>query len=470
MPRRKSSEPLDNSDAGGAVAVLDPEKAAEASSSASAPPLQRMKISEYHDLDIWSARAKMNEADWADKLQYVYRSDPFTVSKHTKQRYGYLFKGGFPGMSEDEIARTFGGGRFRSYLTQGRVQLVNGYCEGRGKPILRDDEELMITPLEDEPETAPSDFSNPIIDKLLTAVLEQKRVRAEDSGDKETASALQRAIGLVADGAGKAQEMIASANKAPTLNEQFEMVKNIMALAAPKQSDFTEKLLLKLLDHSFTPAVAAPQINPVDNLTSTMELIDQLQDKFGGAARGDWKSTVAQAVIQALPSVIKELGGIARAMQQRPQVILPPGAFIPQHAPAPVAAVPPTFNVNATPPGMAAPPAEVPGSAPQAPPNGVPAVTTPALDAVKNRLVLMFFRGKGGDLAASFIEEVAPAMYEQLKGKTADELLAVMPVDPILAQIAIQDGIKEWVKELVDYIAEEETEVPTIEPATAPVN
>ncbi len=436
----------------------------------------RLTLADYHALSIFEAMEKMTEEDWSDKMLYIVRSMPYTVNKgEPTKKHGSIHKGGFPGMTKEEISDAFGGYKFHLWLKMGKATLCEGWHEVDADPKLLPTEQL-VTPSETrQPAEAAASAGEASMAKVIQLLLEERKSKAEQVGDTQTANAMQKAIELVASGAQQAQAIIAKAGQAPTLNEQFDMAQKIMALAAPKEDSVSKALMLKLIDRAFAaPPTAGTTANPLDQIGSTMDLIDKLEEKFGGSTRGgsDWRGLLAQAAFK----LMEHLPTLARAIQQRPVYVVNPTRYpgagapqaIPGYVPPPEASptpdtrpLTPEQTFGGPPQPLDAPPALTPDTPPP-----TPALELAPIDQIQSRLVRMFYKGKGGDLAASFIEDAAPSLYERLKGKTVEELFLSLNVYPILAPLAGEPGIKEWLKELAEYIAEEEAET---EEAPAPV-
>jgi hypothetical protein len=469
--------PDPEADSGVAVGVAEPPPSAEVTPAIPATPSQspqaRLVVSDYQKMSIWQAFERMTQDDWSDKMVYIVRSFPFTVNIHTGLKYGSIFKGGYPGITEEQIQDNFGGGKFRLWLNMGKMTMCNAHAGPYpGKPKLLPDEDLMLTQHDGEEAAAPAaDAGNEMLLKILDRLLNEREA-AQATGDTKSADSIGRALDIVTNAAKRANDMVADSNKPQTLESQVATFTAIKNLIEPKDKDesLTKLLITKLLDRAFaTPAASATAANPVDQLNATMDLVEKLQERFGEGPRGgsDWKSLL----IQAIPAVVEHLAQMAKTIQSRPIVVNMPRNFRPgPGAPPPGPAMIPVDALPFNPADMGGAPqpldeGEIPSPTPDTR-NPAPAYELAPLDHIKRRLVAMFYRGKPGDLCASFIEDAAPALYEHLKGQSAETLLPFMQTDPILSEIAGQPGIKEWLEELVTFVKDVESETPE----TAKVN
>lgn len=475
MPRKRT---LEEEAPGAAVAVAElPE--VETPAVESAPKVKRLSIDDYGKMSMWEAMAQMNEDDWSNKMLYVYRSAPFTVNKHTNQKYGSIFKGGTPGITQEELQNNFGGGKFRLYLKQGKVTLCDAHQIVDGKPKLLPDE-LLMTGGDDGADTpAPtSDPNSQMALEVIRELLQERKDKAAAQGDVQQVSAINSAIGLMSQASERANKLVADANKAPSLNEQFDLVQKVMALAAPKEDKTMMILLSKLLERAF-PAQAAPTANPAQQLKESVETLKSLKELWGeaeGAASGDWKTTLVAALVPAVPQII---GFLRQAANRPPQVIVmqpgPDGRF---HA-VPQRATPQTLETVPIeqPPGVeveshsreSGNPPPAPGG-PTGPPTGGDLL---AGDSLKLKVVTMFLKGNDGSLVASFIENAAPTVYAGLRQIDAQLFPGFLKNDPILSQIATEAPFEEWCKEFLEFMHEEEEdgapEAPPATPAAPPV-
>lgn len=440
-----------------------PPQASEAEPQPANPP--RLKLEDYRGMSIWQAMERMTDDDWSDKMLYLYRVQPWTVNKHTKQKIGALHKGGFPGISKQEIERTFGGGRFRLYLKMGKSTLCDAYAEIDGKPRLTADEELMVPDAPEQNGRAVTDPNLAAVLNLLHETMEEKRDQAAAAGDKDSATAFNKSLELMATASTRANQLVAEAGKGTSLADTVATLKTLLEMAAPKGSDFTNKLMLTLLDRVVgQPAQAA---NPATQFKEMLESLRSFKELFPepeSPVGGNWK----EMAVNAIPQVLKHLAEMVREQARRPVILYPagPNRYVPQ-------AAAPGGTAGAFPAGLQGPvfvsPSSdgEPGTAtgiPQAPvessaPNPQPPAPSPdspiaPIDEIKRRLVMMYYRGEPGDVAATFVEYAAPEMYKWLEGQTVETLTPLVQKDTILGILAREEGLSEWLKELVAGIAE----------------
>lgn len=474
MPKKKS---LDTNPGGTAVAEpeeLTPELPTAETTPAATPIPQRKKILEaaaYKGMSIWQALERMNDDDWSDKMLYVLRVAPMTTNSATGEKYGSQLKGYYPKFNKADLESMLGGGRFKLWLNTtagGNLKIATEEIPGAPKLL---ENEVLKSRSEEKTAAAPAPSGgmdlNGVKD-LLRMFLEAQRQERVEAGDETGASALSESIKLVASGAAEGQRLIVDASKAPTLTDQLTTVRQLMEIATPKQDD-TTKLLIKTLIERSLPA-AGPVANPINQMKEAFETMKSAKELFGeaeAAASGDWKSTLVAALAPAIPQIIQTL----RALSNRPPqvIVMQPGPNG-QMIQVPQRATPQTLDTVPLDAGSAGVPPAPEVSAPSVPPS-VPSVVNPAGadlltgDPLKLRVVTMFLKGKDGGLVASFVEDVAPTVYNGLRQIDAGLFPGFLKNDPILAQIATEPGFDEWCKEFLEYMHEEEEEG---EGATAP--
>lgn len=426
----------------------------------------RLKLTDYSQMSLWQALERMTEDDWSDKLLYLYRSDPWTVNKFTKKKMGAIHKGGYPPITQDEIARTFGGGRFKLYLKMGKTTVSDAFLELEGKPKLSTEEEL-ATPSETEVSSKGADPNLTAVLELLRDTVEERRDQAVASGDKDAATALNKSIDLMSQASMKANEIVAQAGKGTSLADTVATLKTLLEVAAPKSNTLLDKLMPVLIERMLGQGAQAanPATQFKDMLTALKEMREIFPEPEASPIGQNWKEILANA----LPQVVKGLADIVKEQARRPVILYPagPGRYTPQPpGQQPPPAFPPgpqgpTFISAPEAVAAAASPPPEPGNV-EAPPAASPVELANAplqpIDEIKRRLVRMYYGGEPGDVAATFVQYAAPEMYQWLERQSVETLLPLIQTDAVLGILAREEGLREWLTEMVDGIAEAKTE------------
>jgi hypothetical protein len=404
----------------------------------------RMADPDYENLSIFQAMKRMSPEDWSDKLLYIYRIRPMSVNRTTGV-HNYIDKLMEP-IDEEGLKLAYGGGTFKLILnaTNPSRNLVTGYAKVPGDPILRSDETLVT-----QPEKAPANGAGPApgqsaedVLKILSAAkdLVGKDGRPADA----TAAALSQALNLVSEGAKKGMEITAvqAANSGVSIEKLLELA---LKAREPKEDPMLKELIRPVIERALQPPPAAKE----KSLKEWVEELEAVEDVLGTRGRRSnppdsiWSvlATAASKAAEALPDLIRAL--------RSPAV---PAQFVrPVRYPAPGGAPP-----AALPPGI------VPGSpsagypAPAGPPPG--AAATIPIDPqliVKTRIVRAFVDGDNGEFVGWYLRMESPGIYQAMKGKSVEDVKTFLAMDPILKELLGQEGLDEFLEQVLSYVNEE---------------
>jgi len=410
--------------------------------------------SEFQKMSLWQAIERMTQDDWADKVMYIYRTAPHTINKTSREKYGALDKGDFYKASQEDFQERFGGGRFHFILNRGRETWGEARVTWPGAPRLLVDEELKVPSLV-QPEAKGSDGENTA--RVVKLFLEDQKARREEAGDESGAEALDRAIELMSKGADKAIEIAGSGKgNGGSLIEMTTALKTMHEIAAPRDSLTSKDLMdfgLKIAS-MFKPAAGAPEAahpvrNPMAEMKDMMVLMRELKAEAGvqdmQPAQADFKVVALQALMEGiknLPAILQE-NRLAQMQQIQMLVGQNRGGPAPQGPQFPPANQPPQYAAQPQPQAGAA----------------------DAFDSIKRNVVRMFKEGDGGDFVARMIQVINPTLYSALSISPEADILKFINDDAILREIAGAEELPQFVKEMLEFFAEEKKPQPEPEPA-----
>lgn len=407
----------------------------------SEPQAGRMEESEYENLSIWQAMERMTPDDWSDKLLYVYRLKPMSVNKLTGD-HNYIDKR-MESIDQDTLKAMYGGGTFQLILnkTNPTRTLIKAQVKIPGDPIIRADETLVTPPEAKSGQvqgaTVVQQGTN--VDDTIKLINAMKDVVAKERPhDDPTGKALSQALDLVAEGAKKGMEITAleAGNKSMSMEKIFELA---LQAREPKEDPMLKSLILPVLRRALEPPAPAKE----KSLKEWLEEVEAVEDLMGTRGRRGnppdslWSvlATAASKLAEAAPDLIRALRG-------------------PQFAPRP--------NVVAQPYGAPQPPmlpAGITGATAPAAASGQPAAPAPPIDPLlitKTKIVRLFVDDDNGAIAGGILRLEAPAMFQSLKGKPLDEVKTFLATDPILKELLGQEGVDEFIGQVLDYVNDEE--------------
>jgi hypothetical protein len=419
---------------------------ANGSEKAIPPPIAgRMTDADYQERSIFEAMKRMRPEDWSDKLLYIYRLRPMSVNKTTGV-HNYIDKLMEP-IDEEGLKATYGGGTFKLLLngTNPSRTLVSGYAKLPGDPILRSDEVLVTQP-EKQPNGATVVQGTNVDDtiKLINAMKDV--VAKERPHDDPNAKALSQALDLVAEGAKKGMEISAleAGNKSMSIEKIFDLA---LKAREPKEDPMLKNLIEPVLRRALEPPPAPKEKSLrewLDELTAVEEVLGT-RGRRANPPDSLWSvlATAASKLAEAAPELVRAMRGGN----------IPPGGMRQQYYPGTVTVgpQPPTLPAAVT-PITAAPPG--PGQPP-----GAPVAIDPQF-VIKTRIVRAFVDGDNGEFVGWYLQKEAPGLYGAMKGKNVEDVKVFLGGDQILKELLGQDGIDEFLGQVLAYVNEEE-------PATA---
>jgi hypothetical protein len=402
----------------------------------------RMSDADYENLSIFEAMKRMTLDDWSDKLLYVYRTRPMSVNKITGN-HNYIDKLG-ESIDEEWLKQTYGGGTFKLILNGANPtrNLATGYAKIPGDPILRTDETL-VTPQEKEngAKVGQGSSADDVL-KILGAA--KDLVGKERPQDDPTGKALTQALDLVATGAKKGMEISAleASNKSMSIEKIFELA---LQAREPKEDPMLKSLILPVLRRALEPP-AAPKEKTLKEWLEELEALEELLGTRGRRSNPPdslWSvlATAASKLAEAAPDLIRAVRGGMAPQFRAPQPV------VAQYGPQPPT-LPPAFG----------------GMPPAAP--GHPANQAPPIDPLlitKTKIVRLFVDDDNGAIAGGILRLEAPQIFQSLKGKTLDEVKNFLGTDPILKELLGQEGVDEFVGQVLDYVNDEEPAAETVQ-------
>jgi hypothetical protein len=406
----------------------------------------RMDESEYENLSIWQAMERMTPDDWSDKLLYIYRLKPMSVNKLTGD-HNYIDKR-IESIDQDTLKAMYGGGTFQLILnkTNPTRTLIKATVKIAGDPIIRADETL-VTPPDAKAAAAPGAtvVQGTSVDDTIKLIGAMKEVIGKERPqDDPTGKALTQALDLVATGAKKGMEISAleASNKSMSIEKIFELA---LQAREPKEDPMLKSLILPVLRRALEPPAAPKE----KTLKEWLEELEALEEVLGTRGRRSnppdslWSvlATAASKLAEAAPDLIRAVRGGMTPQFRGPQPV------VAQYGPQPPT-LPPAFG----------------GMPPGAP--GHPANQPPPIDPLlitKTKIVRLFVDDDNGAIAGGILRLEAPQIFQSLKGKTLDEVKNFLGTDPILKELLGQEGVDEFVGQVLDYVNDEEPAAETVQ-------
>lgn len=434
--------------------------------------------------------------DWEDILQEISAEDlplyELTVYRRQPTNDGHLVKLG--GSSPYPIERIdgqwimdkFGGGTYQVKIYEKRDRrTLFREVKIDGAPKISPFAPKGTAPAGTAAETAAAS-SNGDIGRLCDLLEKVILDRASHSAPQAPSAGAEAAIGVVAEGAKKVIEMVASNAKTPPASplSDLENLAKLMALLRPQESDLDKLLKQKLIE-----TIASPKKSLLDEVEGLIKLRDLLGGEFGGGKGGDWKSTLIETVGSKLPDALEKVGSMFEARKQtavaeadrartfervRRQIVpQPPAPLAAQpgapaaRQPAPLAAQPEahsatgpwsgTLEVSAT-ANESAPPAGTPP--PHAESVGATVEAQAVDNFVKTRVVQLIAEGAEAGVVIDFIDSARPDIGVQLTHATKAQVRAFLENDPILSQAKQLPNFDKFFEEFCATLEEDRAGLP----------
>ncbi|MCU1284465.1 MAG: hypothetical protein JWO13_815 [Acidobacteriales bacterium] len=422
--------------------------------------------------------AALTEADWDHHLCYLYRVRPL-VTNSTRHNYIDLYSRKF---DESDVKEQHGGGGYKIIFknkTEGKL-LQEYFFDIEGEPKFKAGQKLNspeILPAGTVPAAAPAPQTE--LASVLREVL--GALQSKDSGGAE--AAMRNALDLVKQGSTAGIEIMkqgimkesGSMTGNPIMDKLMTAMLERMATPPPEKNSLKEALeLLAQIRKMDGKDDREERSNPAGELgilkdlfggENLMDLVKRgLTGEGGGGTRDVWKETLSNAglkLVDHLPVIIQ---GVKDIIQQQVQIAMLRGGV-----PQPARAVLPA-NVQRQP--QTIPAAHI---VQQQQPNGVavqsiaaqPAQVQPTqeevlanIDRIKQMIVRCFDAGDDGDLAALTVIRSYPELVQPLQPFFADlaGVLQFATNDLILAPIVPEPGFNEYMEEFIARMKDPEGE------------
>jgi hypothetical protein len=431
------------------------------------PPARNFNAA--HSDQFFTYLQSIPEDEWSHLTVYLYRSWPVIVrQKKEASAPNYIDK--YPKAIElSDVRNRWGSGTYQLRLTDSNKAKYGELCS-------------VIVKIEDNWESCPPVIDPAELDEqhrdnssyvgwARSKGLMQNPAAAAQPNDGATMGLLRELISdlrqrkpanaIEEQTTAKMLTMLEQANtrsiemvtRAAGQNEPVAMLKvvaELRSLFAPAESGSGNNKMLellmqqnnllmgKLLDKPATPATA-PGTGDLGQLTAAFDLIERLQDKFGGGEKGSGNTwaDLGRAALEKVPDTLDRLTKLFAVMNASP------AARGPQARPAPAT------HVQNGPEGL--PPAEAPPE-PAAEDEDVMKLQI-LVDQFGGMLISALQRGVTGDAFAEAIEtSYGPMIYNQVAGVGAEKLLAALKVHPIWQQLAaIEPQVIQFVNEFFAY-------------------
>lgn len=448
MPKVKKDHA--NSAAPTQAALLDAPQDSASQEQATEKPSkgQLLTLPEYKAMSLWQALRTMTEEDWADKMLYINRVQPFTINKTTREKYGSLDKGKFVGYTEDMFRSRFGGGRFHIWLKRGKDTCCEATPQWDGDVKLLVDEELKVPIQQTSTNGQPGEETS----KVVKMFLDERRREREEAGDSDSAEVLDSAIELLSKASEKAIDIAAQGKSGGGIAELTAAMKSMHEMISPRDqlsSKDVMEIMLKMADKFTRPTATNPDkpADPVTQLEAMLNVMDRLKERIEPQSAGgkdDWKGqlvTVGLQLVTNLPAIMQQQ---RQAQMEQFQMMLA-ARTIQQGPMQPLQGIP------------GAPAPATPQGAPHsqaAPSAGFPAPSDPLTDLRRN-VVRMFKEGDEGHFVARMIQVWNQQFYSVLSQTPKDQIIAFVGQDEILKEMADSPDLDNFVDEMVQYFQDE---------------
>jgi len=419
---------------------------------------------------------------------WIYRTDPPGQQTYVKKLFGATAGNGIR-IDEEWIRASLGGGTYRVKVT------TKGIASGFQNDIRVDGAPKIAG-------ETPAASAAPVNDSALTQLVDlirEQNARLERVLDRQTApppqpnAATEAAIGVVADGAKKVIELVASSVKPPAAPASpLSDLTTIMAFVEklkPQESDVD-----KALKQALIAQLTNPKKSLLDEIRGLAEIREVVTTLGGGGGKGDWKDTLIEKGIDQLPAIVDKVGNMFASNQRRAEAeaaraasferiraasIGQPGAAPPQtlqpgaapQAPrpaAPASAQPADvagpwggpLEVDPT-PGLA-PGVEVipPGAQPAAPAADDQPMAMSYDDGVKLRIVELIGEGAEPDQVLDFIDSAVPQIGASLTHATEEQVRQFIASDLILRTAENLPQWEAWFPAFLALLAESREQLP----------
>jgi hypothetical protein len=406
--------------------------------------------------------------DWKDHIVYLTRERPKTHMNGVVG--GYLTKI-IEAFDLDDIKEAYGGYEFSYIMKRGRDALYNGKFTVEAPPKLDAQRESA--------NASENGGGAAIVQQFISMLREElERSRGAGGGDQTTTKAVE----MLSKASEKAMDMIKQ--QVPEAGNPTSQLRDLLALAKEMGifggggggSNIIETI--KTLKELGLIGQAAQ--NPMANLDAMLSVftkLDELRGSSGGGGRRDWKNTLVDRGLEALPAVLDTLKQTrdasvqiaqerARAAESLRHVQPPsatparPSVMTPRPAAAPTAAADPAVVASSglrTVPIDRAVPIDQPGAEPAAAPAEVYVETidrnsTAYVNLVKQTIVEMINRGDHGEQIVDYLDGAKPGFSNTLVQYPPEQLTAYLSLDPILREAVNHPNWSEVLDEARNYI------------------
>lgn len=399
-------------------------------------------------MTVWEFMQALTEDQWGDYVGYLYRVGP---KKVVTDRNMYIAVITAP-ITKEDVKRLYGGKKFTLHFNRrvGKRQIATHNPEQfdiEAEPKWQDGE----LPLDPGGRAHASPAAGGVdpnvlegLTNLITNLVAQNAEAQRTGKTFDPTAAIASAFEIQNKGTSAAIKVMAEQAGGPSLDG---------------------KLMDRLLDRAF-PKDPPVQPNPVEQIKTIMELMNELRPPGGGSSgpESPWVA-LAQGIGPRLDPILEKIANIIQnwaviSMSKNPAAMAQLGKAVAPAA-APAAAAPANASTGA------APAPEAPAGVQPTPEQIQKYNRSVIIDQIKRAILQTLFDGGSGDVAAEVAEKMDPEFAAEF-AKILEKDIASLTADPILAPAVTAPRLAEFVSEFLSFFVQEAPTETEAAPAASP--